>query len=64
MQNSGPEALGGMGSAGGFGASGRRPGRGFDHEDPQRAYLVSVNGRGGASFKDNEGFYEFDLKMK
>ena len=22
------------------------------------------NGRGGASFKDNEGFYEFDLKMK
>ena len=24
----------------------------------------SVNGRSGATFKDNEGFYEFDLKIK
>jgi hypothetical protein len=25
---------------------------------------LSVNGRSGVSFKDNEGFYEFDLEIK
>ena len=24
----------------------------------------SVNGRSGIAFKDNEGFYEFDLEIK
>src|SRR6185437_8757961 len=30
----------------------------------QGATLFSVNGRAGAGFNDNEGFYEFDVQVK
>jgi len=65
-----PGYRGGGGPLGNGGAAGA----GFLAEDDPAGALImrtqnghtrfSVNGRGGASFKDNEGFYEFDLKMK
>ncbi len=51
-----------------------RPGAGFlDERAPagaliarteERATWFSVNGRTGHDFKDNEGFYEFDVELK
>ena len=54
--------------------NGGAAGAGFLAEDDPAGALImrthnghtwfSVNGRNGATFKDNEGFYEFDLKIK
>ena len=59
---------------GGPSGNGRAAGAGFLAEDDPAGALImrtrnghtwfSVNGRSGATFKDNEGFYEFDLKIK
>jgi len=59
---------------GGPSGNGGAAGAGFPAEhDPAGALIMrtrdrhtwfSVNGRSGATFKDNEGFYEFDLKIK
>ncbi len=55
-------------------ASGRPAGAGFLAADAAPGALImktreehtwfSVNGRNGVGFKDNEGFYEFDLEIK
>ena len=64
----GPQGCGGPSGNGGA------AGAGFLAEDDPAGALImrtrnghtwfSVNGRSGATFKDNEGFYEFDLKIK
>jgi len=67
------KAPGSRGCGGPLG-NGGAAGAGFLAEDDPAGALImrtrnghtwfSVIGRSGASFKDNEGFYEFDLKMK
>ena len=65
-----PSSQGCAGPSGKTGAAGA----GFLAEDKPAGALImtnrdgrtwfSVNGRGGMAFKDNEGFYEFDLEIK
>lgn len=68
-----PKAPGSQGCSGPAG-NGFAAGRGFLAEDKPAGALIirtldgrswfSVNGRGGVGFRDNEGFFEFDLEIK